>query len=59
MKTVLILSKGYVSSKINEYWTDNSVELVSVSRNEADYLNAQTFKSLVELYKPEYIVNCY
>lgn len=59
MKNVLVLGKGYISSKIEKYWSldEAGYNLVRVSRSECDYL--VDLDKLIEKYKPVYVVNCY
>jgi dTDP-4-dehydrorhamnose reductase len=57
MKNVLVLGKGYISSKIEKYWSLKDYNLVRVARSEVDYL--VKLDELIEKYKPVFVVNCY
>lgn len=57
MKNVLVLGKGYISSKIEKYWSLRYYNLVRVARSEVDYL--VKLDELIEKYKPVFVVNCY
>lgn len=61
MKTILVLGKGYISSKIEKYWSLDKDEyrLVRVSRSEVDYTVPDRLKGLLDKEKPEYVVNAY
>lgn len=59
MKNVLVLGKGYISSKIEKYWSldENGYNLVRVARSEVDYLI--DLDKLIYKYNPVVVVNCY
>jgi dTDP-4-dehydrorhamnose reductase len=57
---VLLLSKGYVSSKIKEeLMKDSNIELINVSRNELDYTNQDTLINYIEEKNIRFVVNTY
>lgn len=59
MKNVLVLGQGYISSKIQKYWSID-YGLVRVSRSDdGNYINRDVFKKLIDQWKPEYVINTY
>lgn len=56
--SILVLGKGYISGKIEKYW-DIDEELIRVSRSEYDYLDKDILNSLLDNYKPKFVINAY
>jgi len=61
MVNILVLGKGYISSKIEKYWSLNVEEynLIRICRDEYNYTSVEIFKELLKKYKPKYVINCY
>jgi len=57
MSNIIILGKGYVSSKIKKYWSDDKYNLIFCSQSDDKYLTH--LGELIERYTPTYVVNCY
>lgn len=54
---ILILGKGYISSKIQKYWNDDKYNLIFCSQGEDLYLTH--LDDLIIRYNPAFVVNCY
>lgn len=61
MKTILVLGKGYISSKIEKYWSleKDEYRLIRVSRSEFDYIRQTEFGAMLRKYEYDihFIVN--
>ena len=59
MKNILVLGKGYISTKIEKYWTLKDYRLVRVSRSEFDYTDIGVLTKLMNDNKPDFVINTY
>jgi len=57
MSNILILGKGYISSKIQKYWSDDNYNLIFCSQSEDKYLTK--LGELIETHEPKFLINCY
>lgn len=61
-KTILILGKGYISNKLNQHIPrikENEYNIISVSKEEANYVNPTILEDLIYTYNPVAIINTY
>ena len=56
MSNILILGKGYISSKIQKYWSDDNYNLIFCSQSEDKYLTK--LGELIETHEPKFLINC-
>lgn len=56
---ILLLGTGYVSSKIQKYWNDDSLKLITASNKEFNYINGNNFINLQKETKCDFIINTY
>lgn len=57
MKNILVLGKGYISSKIKAYWNLKDYKLIFCSQKETKYLTH--LDDLIQEYDPVFVINCY
>lgn len=57
MKNILILGKGYISSKIEAYWNLDGYNLIFCSQKETKYLTH--LDDLIREHNPVFVINCY
>lgn len=57
MKNILVLGKGYISSKIKNYWNLDDYNLIFCSQKETKYLTH--LDDLIREHNPVFVINCY
>src|SRR5215216_5546227 len=57
MKVILFGAHGQLGSDIVRLWSDQAVELVPVTRADADVTDGAAVRQLVSFYRPEVVIN--